>query len=981
MRWRFLVPTIFVAVLIALSLVAGISRPALAQTGELEPSLTGVGPVTNFEVVNGSNPGEVVISWDTVPGATHYRIGYVNLDVDRPLALDRGAEWIEAFVYVDVAAKNLSVSEGRTEYTILRLAQGQRHAFTVLSSSDYLDDTDSVSGEFTWPTLGDRWRRLTVADHGSACPIIGVAAAASISPPDVVSLTNFAAYPDVPSGSDNLAGPESERSWDFPIRDVPVIRPSPQGGRNTDTVVDGVGTSVQGVAQSITPSVTGVRATPGSNPGEVIVSWDTVLAATHYRIGYVNLDVDRPLALDRGAEWIEAFVYVDVAAKNLPVSGGRTQYTILRLGQGNRHAFTVLTSGNYVDDKENVSGEFTWPILGDRWRRLTVADHGGACPGAVPIATQPVIVSLAGLKGGSFLEVNRPQEAAAIRALPWLGDGIDGAERRAAEALIASAYFFPDVFGALMQMSWLRDGITDDEAVAILTVRFVPFHHRELAGQMLQKSWVQDGINADEVAVLDSLYGIVWYPSENPPPLQPQYNAATSRILAMPFLDTVTSADALALQSLVRLKHSQEPAFLRVMSLPVLSDGITDAEAEVVLLLGGTYVRNPALVNTLLDPTRIIVEKRRISLPRSGEMDLAIIRTAPGPARSMDLLEQSVRSIEEFMGTPFPTNYIAALFEEVTEAGTNFGGTFIGMHPKYDLDDGSWDANLLPALTTHEVAHYYWIGSRVWIDEGGATFMEFAVENALHGGPVIADRYPCAYAANISALEALDPEQEDPEFICNYSLGERIFLGLYRNLGDPAFRRSFSKLYQLSRSWGGRYPYVPLEISHVRDAFHPLAPAADTVIARWYDGTEPYDLSYLDTGPVDPNLLSIDGGRVESTWFRTTDENDQRKYTETGQTFRFSLDEASRGAVPWVCVILPATADPSELSLEYMYNYEDGFAFERIETFEIVQWRTFDTCLWPGRRLVLPAGPTGRYWLYVYDGDRKVAEVAYEVTP
>ena len=56
--------------------------------------------------------------------------------------------------------------------------------------------------------------------------------------------------------------------------------------------------------------------------------------ATYYRIGYVNMEVDYHLTQEPVApkEWIEAFIYVDVNAQNIPVNeDGRAEYTIRRL--------------------------------------------------------------------------------------------------------------------------------------------------------------------------------------------------------------------------------------------------------------------------------------------------------------------------------------------------------------------------------------------------------------------------------------------------------------------------------------------------------------------------------------------------------------------------------------------------------------------------------------------------------------------------
>ena len=44
--------------------------------------------------------------------------------------------------------------------------------------------------------------------------------------------------------------------------------------------------------------------------------------------------------------------------------------------------------------------------------------------------------------------------------------------------------------------------------------------------------------------------------------------------------------------------------------------------------------------------------------------------------------------------------------------------------------------------------------------------------------------------------------------------------------------------------------------------------ATNAVIARWYEGTEPYDLSNVHTGPVDPSLPSING-RIDNAYIAT----------------------------------------------------------------------------------------------------------------
>ena len=122
-----------------------------------------VAPTSNIRVADGQNPGEVVISWDYVEQATYYRIGYVNMERDYPLAkASRTGNWMEAFVYVDLETRNFVQSRGRVQYTIRGLQQGVRHAFSVLTN-------DSRYNEPAWPS-NPRWRFLTVVDWGGTCP-------------------------------------------------------------------------------------------------------------------------------------------------------------------------------------------------------------------------------------------------------------------------------------------------------------------------------------------------------------------------------------------------------------------------------------------------------------------------------------------------------------------------------------------------------------------------------------------------------------------------------------------------------------------------------------------------------------------------------------------------------------------------------------------------------------------------------------------
>ena len=130
-----------------------------------EPVRRGPPPTVNFEVRPGQNPDEAIISWDPVPEAMHYRIGYVNMEVDFHLATQASCtnepdDWLQAFVYVDVKAPNVPIKDGRAEYTIRRLVPGARHAFAVLTSDNLYNNRLNVGAEFSWQQNPSRWKFL-----------------------------------------------------------------------------------------------------------------------------------------------------------------------------------------------------------------------------------------------------------------------------------------------------------------------------------------------------------------------------------------------------------------------------------------------------------------------------------------------------------------------------------------------------------------------------------------------------------------------------------------------------------------------------------------------------------------------------------------------------------------------------------------------------------------------------------------------------
>lgn len=266
-------------------------------------------PATGITAVRTDIPGQALVSWQPVPAATHYRIAHVNVeDYSALVASGSPASWTRTVTFQDLRATDaVAADPGRLSFIVQHLQHDATHVFSVLTGSDATHATASVPGSFVWPDAN--WTPL-------AAP------------------TNPAAQ--TPSTTDHAAS----------------------------------SSTTPAVAHGQAPPTNNIAVVLGSQPGEVTVSWDAVPQATHYRIGYVNMEIDYHFAkASCTGEWIEAFVYVDVNARNITVSNGRAEYTVRRIDTGARHAFTVLTSNNFYNNRENVGADFSWP-QNPRWKFL-----------------------------------------------------------------------------------------------------------------------------------------------------------------------------------------------------------------------------------------------------------------------------------------------------------------------------------------------------------------------------------------------------------------------------------------------------------------------------------------------------------------------------------------------------------------------------------------------------------------------------------
>ena len=511
---------------------------------------------------------------------------------------------------------------------------------------------------------------------------------------------------------------------------------------------------------------------------------------------------------------------------------------------------------------------------------------------------------LAALEGFLTVAASDSELARRITALPWIADDVTPAEIDAMRLLNQISGEDRTLSGRVIALSWVKDGITPAEKETLEYLRSIAEENAPLAMRFARLPWLDGGASQEQLSILQAvtdigakdtvvaerLISILWFSDSvtkhelsfvanlsriteinaglarllvNVPWLadaitEPESSvvehigyiadtdaAAAVQIVNMPFLATFEPPDASAIESLARLAASDEATFRKVVSRFSPRGGISDTWANVVAMLYGVSRTNPDLINTLLDRNRVTQEFQTIHTPLSRDIKLTIVRTAPGTKQSMDVLEHSVRSIEEFMGVPLPHNYVGLLFEEAVSEGalgTHFG-THISALPEFGLTTAAGGSDYAGHLIAHEVAHYYWTSQNtehIWVAEGAAEFLGSISENRRDGKMLAPTRSPCTNINSIAELERLNPGRESDDFRCHYVLGERFFLDLYRALGDLNFRYRFSRLYLMSlEEDGDEHPGTGVGISHIQEAFGKDNAAVQTVIDRWYHGTAP----------------------------------------------------------------------------------------------------------------------------------------------
>ncbi len=390
----------------------------------------------------------------------------------------------------------------------------------------------------------------------------------------------------------------------------------------------------------------------------------------------------------------------------------------------------------------------------------------------------------------------------------------------------------PTLYRQIQELPWVEDGLDDDERDTINELLYLGVSSIANMEAVLSLPWVQDAISKTEHDAIDWLS-----------PLNYADEEVTAAIIVMPFLQVPDTTDVLAIRGMRRLVYESMPSAL--IDHPTFQDGITEDET-VLVAAAGTLYRNTEEVGRMLTPGYASIETTSSTTELTPNLKVSIIRTGSQPQPwTADATAGAVGFAERVMRLPLPTDHVIVVLndEAVTSnfAGTNYGFA-IGYLPEYEQTQG------IESGLVHEVAHYYWGGNEDWIDEGVANTFEYmhGIEKGLSPGQLRTPRGGCE-AHDLEMLSGWATSRGDPQFLCNYYLGELLFRELRESLGDEEFneklREKLRELYHLSltEQEARRTPGVDI----VRQVF---SGQTDIVDKHWAGGLNAPDNRPFDEG-------------------------------------------------------------------------------------------------------------------------------------
>ena len=322
-------------------------------------------------------------------------------------------------------------------------------------------------------------------------------------------------------------------------------------------------------------------------------------------------------------------------------------------------------------------------------------------------------------------------------------------------------------------------------------------------------------------------------------------------------------------------KLARGDVLLEVLNHPAVRSAPDDAWGGLVVAAGAIIEPGGGTVVNFLNAARVQIGTAQTDL--TPHLQVSIVRTGESKPGTLEAVFEAATVVEGVMGLPLPTSHIVLVLDDGA-VPENYGGSNAGFaityRPEYEQPSDSWRWSNLRTGLIHETAHYFWSGNGSWIDEGMANIHEFIynLDSGLSPNQLRPKRGECE-AHDIQMLDQWRPKVSNKQFLCNYYMGEMLFLELRSAIGDDRFIDKMRDLYALalSEKEAGR----DMGIAQIRQVFA----GHNDVVERFWSGQwnapenrvltegigrKSHDLIRWDQYPT----LSSDGNRTVS--FRAT---------------------------------------------------------------------------------------------------------------
>lgn len=512
--------------------------------------------------------------------------------------------------------------------------------------------------------------------------------------------------------------------------------------------------------------------------------------------------------------------------------------------------------------------------------------------------------------------------------------------------------------------------------------------------------WIRDGVTGPE-AITRGWLGL----------LQDYNPSLVTSLVRMPFLQDHTPGDLQAIQTLTLMSAGTplidpNPQYATALATHAgFADGggIDNTEARIIAVTSMPYFQGAdALINLLASQGS--VEELSVQGQHGNSLMFAIVRTTPFSSSSssgssppvpkepqkdpfipttsaqnselMQSLDSAAQHAENLMAQALPTDFVGALVYDLPGASAANNGIHLWMD---DCFDGTNCSNRSrQRVVAHEVGHYWWSRNNdheAWISEGAAEYIGAYSEKTQFGDNSLStSNWPCPYYRTIEHLRADNPQYSVSQgSLCNYSLGERLFINLDRNIGHTAFTTGFRNLHQRLSTYEDDEidQGISLTNAFCAQCLSPNARLGEVghTLARRYGEKILTDTS-APTGFIaglgSPNV------RIEDS------PGDNRQYG-IAQVSASSPDQRR-----WVRLYFSDATNPPETVRVAVQQYHEGrYPYYSFWQERPVYQSESGSAAWfyvylgnPPRRA------PGHHWVYVYnESGQKIAEAEYQVVP